>query len=258
MRFPPGLLLLSLASCLLLPLPVVAQEDNPPHLPTYAQCQTIESEKTPLKEKIFLELSFFPHKPICTLLSEPFMAHNVFNPGKTRLRLKLVMGKEDMLEIDRESLIYALLPDKDHIPRDRAHELTRTAAALISGMSGDAGSLTGMANGRIDPMNLIPLALKLGSFAGDIGRNAEIVEGMLELMRRKHGLGPEEAVCPSWLPGLKTLAGHAEANLAPAHLRGHDKGMQPDTSPLGVLQVFLSKLQKLFGQLPVGHLAESD
>lgn len=253
------LLLLPLAFCLLPFAAAAEEEDNPRRLPSYEQCRIIEDEKTPLKEKLLLQLSFFPHKPVCTLMSEPFMAHNVFNKGKTRVRLKLAMGKENYLEIERGSLIRALLPDKDHIPKDRAHEVAKTAAALVSGMGGDAGGLAiGVTSGQIDPMSLLPMALRLGTFAGDVGRNAELVEAILELMRRKHGLGPEEAVCPSWLPGLKSLAGNAGNNLIPPHLRAREETSQVNTSPLGAIQNLFKHLQKFFGQLPLGNLVNGE
>jgi hypothetical protein len=205
-------------------------------LPTYAECQKLADPKVPVREKIFFKLSFFPHKALCEVVSNPFMINNVFNRGETRTRLRFLMGKDNRFYLDPLTLANALLPDRDYIPRDKARNmLQQTATSMVTVMAGTT----------IDPEQLLALAMHLGRFAGDVGRNAEVVEGVAMLMRRQHNLNVVEAPIPAWLGQLKKLA-----DVAPNTALGESLGDLPDAahkdkSIMGTLRMLLHHMMRL-------------
>lgn len=183
--FMPFLFVLILV--LLAPLPLKAEEER--RLPTWQECRLLADEKTPAKDKMLLQLSFFPRLPWCEINTRPFKVHHVFSAGFSEARLKLIISEKNVYEIAPDSLMAALMPDRN--------AASGTQAAQLAGQI--FGLVMGAMNAAVDPIQMTLLIGKMGTLAGSVGANAALIQKEIAGLRQRHHFAETDIVVPSWV-----------------------------------------------------------
>lgn len=180
-------LLLALILFVLTPLSLAAEEER--RLPTREECRLLADEKTPAKDKMLLQLSFFPRLPWCEINTRPFKVHNVFSAGLSEARLKLFISDKNVYEIAPDSLMAALMPDRN--------AASGTQAAQLAGQI--FGLVMGAMNAAVDPIQMTLLIGKMGTLAGSVGANAALIQKEVAALRHRHNFTENDIVIPSWV-----------------------------------------------------------
>jgi hypothetical protein len=172
-------------------LPLPAAEEK--RMPTYAECQTLMNPDTKVQDRVLLELSFFPRRPVCEIISRPFPANNLFHPGRQNVRLRFTVTRNNIYEPDLASLLTALAPDRENIPKDKAMAMAgNVVGALFSAASGDISN----------PQPMLNTLAGMGEIAGALGNNAATVKAEAASLRLRHSLLETDLVAPKWLDTL--------------------------------------------------------
>jgi hypothetical protein len=175
-----------------------------------------------------MELSFFPRRPICEIISRPYGAYNLFHPGQKKVRLHFIVSGKNIYEPDLASLLTALAPDRDNIPKDK----TMAMAGQI------VGAFFAAASGNVsNPHSMMAALANMGEVTGALGNNAAAIKAEAASLRIRHSLRAEELVLPKW---LDTLA------------EGRTVGQQ-QTGFLAAVTRMMRNLSKLFPWMNQGY-----
>lgn len=183
-------LILLMGLCFFMPSSLWAGEGRA--VPTYEECRRLADPKTSTKDKVLLQLSFFPRTPWCEINTRPFFVLPLFSQGIMEARLKLVVTPRDAYEIDPSSLMAALLPDRSKASGTRAAQSAAQTFSMIAGAM----------NATVDPVQFTFMLAQMGALAGTLGANAAHVEEEIAALRTRHHFPEEAILVPSWLHQL--------------------------------------------------------
>ena len=207
---------------------------NNKRIPTFADCQKMADAKVSAQEKIMLQLSFFPRRPYCSLIGREIKVHHIFNSGTSLQRLRLVISNKNVYELDKDSLLLALMPDKDRIPKDKALSLaTKMIGTIIDAVMGGG-----------NPAHIALLLGNATSLTMNVGDNAIAIKNELDRMRAHHELALNDVVMPDMINGLiQSRIAITPDGVLPPEL----KGVPP--APATFLQKFIGAVQRFITML---------